>query len=421
MASELRDLRSRSPARHSLEPPCVHVNSSHWSFGPRTHHPGRGPWPPVPSRSSCGSRGRPRRWPPAADRMPSDVPSKKTPWVLDGEVTKIVQVGDMMVAGGLFTTVARPDERHAVRPAEPVRLGQGDRPGQPDLQPDGRRPGPAAAARADARHRVRRRRLHQDQRQGPQPPAAAQRQHLPGGHVVQGAVDQRRHRDDGAAAQQPAVHRRLLHQDRRRRPTASSPRSTRPPARSTRTWTSRSPATTTPAPAPRLRSAPASRASRPPATACRHRQLPHRRRPGPRPDRDDRPPAPTAAVSTTWNTTQYTPICSPSAFDSYMRDVEMSPDGSYFVVATTGGPHSGTLCDTATRWETNATGTTLTPDLDRQLRRRHAVGRRHHRRRGLRRRPQPLDEQPQRRRHAPARAPSRGRASRRSTRRPACR
>ena len=66
-----------------------------------------------------------------------------------------------------------------------------------------------------------------------------------------------------------------------------------------------------------------------------------------------------AAVSTTWYTTLYTPICSPGAFDSYMRDVEMSPDGSFFVVATTGGPHSGTLCDTAARFETYAVGTSL--------------------------------------------------------------
>jgi PKD repeat protein len=68
-----------------------------------------------------------------------------------------------------------------------------------------------------------------------------------------------------------------------------------------------------------------------------------------------------ASVSTTWATTLYSPICSPNAFDSYMRDVEMSPDGSFFVVATTGGPHSGTLCDSAVRWETYAAGTTLSP------------------------------------------------------------
>jgi PKD repeat protein len=68
-----------------------------------------------------------------------------------------------------------------------------------------------------------------------------------------------------------------------------------------------------------------------------------------------------AVVSTTWNTTLYTPICSPNAFDSYMRDVELSPDGSFFVVATTGGPHAGTLCDTAARFETYAAGAALTP------------------------------------------------------------
>ncbi|MGI8523674.1 MAG: PKD domain-containing protein [Nocardioides sp.] len=68
-----------------------------------------------------------------------------------------------------------------------------------------------------------------------------------------------------------------------------------------------------------------------------------------------------ATVSTTWATTTYAPICSPNAFDSYMRDVEMSPDGSFFVIAATGGPHSSTLCDTAARFETYAVGTTLMP------------------------------------------------------------
>ena len=45
------------------------------------------------------------------------------------------------------------------------------------------------------------------------------------------------------------------------------------------------------------------------------------------------------------------------SFDTQMRDVEFSPDGSYFVVVTTGGApdrNATSLCDTATRWETNA-------------------------------------------------------------------
>jgi hypothetical protein len=49
-----------------------------------------------------------------------------------------------------------------------------------------------------------------------------------------------------------------------------------------------------------------------------------------------------------------------SVFETFMRDVDFSPDGSYFVVTTTGafagGVNSGTLCDTITRWETASTG-----------------------------------------------------------------
>ncbi len=70
---------------------------------------------------------------------------------------------------------------------------------------------------------------------------------------------------------------------------------------------------------------------------------------------------PSGVVVPDWNTTQYTPLCSNRAFDSYMRDVEMSPDGSFFVVATTGGPYAGTLCDAAARFETYASGSTLLP------------------------------------------------------------
>jgi len=46
------------------------------------------------------------------------------------------------------------------------------------------------------------------------------------------------------------------------------------------------------------------------------------------------------------------------SFDTQMRDVEFSPDGSYFVVVSTGGApdrNVSGLCDTAARWETNAT------------------------------------------------------------------
>jgi hypothetical protein len=49
------------------------------------------------------------------------------------------------------------------------------------------------------------------------------------------------------------------------------------------------------------------------------------------------------------------------SFDSYLRDVDMAPDGSYFVVVTAGANHKGTLCDSTSRWETGARGQHLLP------------------------------------------------------------
>ncbi|MEH1017085.1 malectin domain-containing carbohydrate-binding protein, partial [Micromonospora sp. CPCC 206060] len=69
----------------------------------------------------------------------------------------------------------------------------------------------------------------------------------------------------------------------------------------------------------------------------------------------------TSATIADWNTSRYTPRCAYNAFDSYVRDVAYSPDSSYFVVVTTGAAFTGTLCDTAARWEDAATGSDLQP------------------------------------------------------------
>ena len=60
-----------------------------------------------------------------------------------------------------------------------------------------------------------------------------------------------------------------------------------------------------------------------------------------------------------WATQRYGTQCSPH-FKSYVNDVDVSPDSSFFVVVTTGaysgGPNAGTLCDTVARWELGTTG-----------------------------------------------------------------
>ena len=70
------------------------------------------------------------------------------------------------------------------------------------------------------------------------------------------------------------------------------------------------------------------------------------------------------ATISDWQTNRYKSVCA-SKFDSYMRDVDIAPDGTYFVVATTGaymgGPGAGVLCDTVTRWEMSATGSNQQP------------------------------------------------------------
>ncbi|WP_460526273.1 PKD domain-containing protein [Flindersiella endophytica] len=70
---------------------------------------------------------------------------------------------------------------------------------------------------------------------------------------------------------------------------------------------------------------------------------------------------PSATVAD-WQTQFFTTACS-GAFDSYMRDVDFSPDGAYFVIVTTGSYGGGPpgACDTSSRFETSATGQAIQP------------------------------------------------------------
>ena len=70
-----------------------------------------------------------------------------------------------------------------------------------------------------------------------------------------------------------------------------------------------------------------------------------------------------ATVDPNWNTDAFTNACYANAYDSYVRHVAWSPDGSYFVVAATGGYYSGSFqdCDAASRFNASATGQSVTP------------------------------------------------------------
>lgn len=69
----------------------------------------------------------------------------------------------------------------------------------------------------------------------------------------------------------------------------------------------------------------------------------------------------TTGKLTSWSTDRYSTPCS-SSFDTYMRGIDFSPDGSYFVVVTTGAPHgTSQLCDSAARWDTARTGSGQNP------------------------------------------------------------
>ncbi|HLU70602.1 MAG TPA: hypothetical protein VKZ82_00355 [Nonomuraea sp.] len=66
-----------------------------------------------------------------------------------------------------------------------------------------------------------------------------------------------------------------------------------------------------------------------------------------------------AAKVASWRTNAYAAKCMPE-FPWYVRGLDISPDGRYFVVVTTGGPRRG-MCDTAARFEMYARGRDVKP------------------------------------------------------------
>jgi hypothetical protein len=67
------------------------------------------------------------------------------------------------------------------------------------------------------------------------------------------------------------------------------------------------------------------------------------------------------AVVAPWRTAAYAADCRP-VFPTYVRGLDVSPDGAYFVVVTTGGPaDTRRLCDTAARFETFSRGDDIKP------------------------------------------------------------
>jgi hypothetical protein len=75
-----------------------------------------------------------------------------------------------------------------------------------------------------------------------------------------------------------------------------------------------------------------------------------------------------AVVDPNWNTDAFSGACDSAAFDTYVEDVDFSPDGSYFAIAATGGggisdntDGTRSLCDSASRWSTTDTGTDVQP------------------------------------------------------------
>ncbi|MFC3517727.1 hypothetical protein ACFPZ0_08355 [Streptomonospora nanhaiensis] len=62
----------------------------------------------------------------------------------------------------------------------------------------------------------------------------------------------------------------------------------------------------------------------------------------------------TPARLSNWSTSAYSKPCDYERMNTYLRQIDFAPDGSYFVVATAGGPSiKEGICKTVARWESN--------------------------------------------------------------------
>jgi hypothetical protein len=68
-------------------------------------------------------------------------------------------------------------------------------------------------------------------------------------------------------------------------------------------------------------------------------------------------------VDPNWATASFTKPCFANAYDSYVRDVSWAPDGSYFVVTASGGYHNSSFenCDAVSRFNAGDAGTAVVP------------------------------------------------------------
>ena len=115
-----------------------------------------------------------------------------------------------------------------------------------------------------------------------------------------------------------------------------------------------------------------------------------------------------------WQTLRFEAACA-GVFETYTRDIDIDPTGTYFVIVTTGAYRAGLMCDSASRWELGRRGTNQQPSWIDYTGGDTLWSRRYHRRGGLRRRTSAMVEQPLRRRLGWPRARSSVRALLRST------